>query len=232
MRPVKRNAKYKILKKETQRLAEAIKALEKKVKEKDKELSRLRYQLSCHTSGTPTNSRPPSAGSHPSPYFPTPSSQGSPVMGPPNRPTPGRSSHNFNELYQSKLITPNRLTLPRRMSPVSNNSSQYSQYSISPGNSMPSSINGSPVQSFNNKIYRSRQVSSPGTPLTPRSSQLLSPESPAYNKYCSIPLDLTLERFLCEPDAQLIAPPTFDDSVNAVLYTVGVCELGFFFRVK
>nr|CAD7460361.1 unnamed protein product [Timema tahoe] len=148
------NAKYKILKKETQRLAEAIKALEKKVKEKDKELSRLRYQLSCRTSGTPTNSRPPSAGSHPSPYFPTPSSQGSPIMGPPNRPTPGRSSHNFNELYQSKLITPNRLTLPRRTSPVSNNSSPCSQYSISPGNFIPSSINGSPVHSFNNKLYR------------------------------------------------------------------------------
>nr|CAD7443612.1 unnamed protein product [Timema bartmani] len=180
------NAKYKILKKETQRLAEAIKALEKKVKEKDKELSRLRYQLSCRTSGTPTNSRPPSAGSHPSPYFPTPSSQGSPIMGPPNRPTPGRSSHNFNELYQSKLITPNRLTLPRRTSPVSNNSSPCSQYSISPGNFIPSSINGSPVHSFNNKLYRSRQVSSPGTPLTPRTSQLLSPESPAYNKYCSM----------------------------------------------
>ncbi|CAG2061596.1 unnamed protein product, partial [Timema podura] len=73
----------------------------------DKELSRLRYQLSCRTSGTPTNSRPPSAGSHPSPYFPTPSSQGSPIMGPPNRPTPGRSSHNFNEkiLVRDQMVS-------------------------------------------------------------------------------------------------------------------------------
>ncbi|XP_063225986.1 DNA-directed RNA polymerase II subunit RPB1 isoform X2 [Bacillus rossius redtenbacheri] len=153
-------AKYKILKKETARLADTLNSVQKKAKTLEKENIYLKQKLSSLTASqtSPTSQSPTFFLSPSQSPSPTAASQSSPSMGPPGSLFPRRPmSQTQWSPYFSKLITSNRLSL-RQNKP--NSEIRASQSYASP----PTAMNS----------YRATNVGTPVTPVTAKSSPSFS----------------------------------------------------------